>query len=411
MKILLVTPNYIPAYRYGGPVFIVHDFCRSLIRKGCEVEVFTTNIDGKKSLDVPLNRLTSVDGINVTYFPVRFLKWWYYSTELSKALKIAVTKFDIVHIHYVFLYPTFIAAYWCRKFKVPYILNPFGALDPDMIKLKGCIKKMFYIKLFEQKNIKNASVIHVHSALEKERFLSMGFRVPIVVIPPGISLLEIEDQTRRKKLEKQYPRLKNKRVILFLSRIHFKKGLDLLGMAFKKVIEKKKDVCLVIAGSGEKDYVRKVKHFYKKLNITKNVIFTNMLLGKDKLSAFYDSDIFILPSYGENFGLAVLEAMACKLPVVITNRVGLYPDIEEYKAGIVTGCDQEEIAQAILDLLDKKDLRKSMGENGRRLVENRFIQDNIVDQMIGIYKGILTGKREVEQKIKNAISKPDKKRK
>jgi len=392
MKILHVMPSYIPAHRYGGPIKTTHELCRALAEHGQEVSVFTTNADQEKRLNVPLAEEQSIEGVRVTYYPLGPMSRYYYCRDLAKALKRHVSDFDIVHIHSVFLYTTFIAAYWCRKKDIPYIINPFGALDPDMIKLKSALIKKFYIAIIEKKNVEKAALIHAASLYEKEHFLSLGINAPVVVVPRGLKIEEYAPRGLGRNLYERWPQLKGKKVILFLGRIHFKKGLDLLAAAFKGVVEKRKDVYLVIAGPDEKGYTGEIKDMFRRMGLADYVVFIGMLLGKDKLSAFHDSDIFALTSYGENFGLAVLEAMACSLAVVVTSCVGICKDVEESEAGIVTDCEPGQITNALLRLLDNKELRKSMGEKGRRLSEEKFNWDKIADDMIEVYSKIIKSK-------------------
>ncbi len=393
MKILHVSPSYVPAYRYGGPVKATHELCRELARKGVDVTVFTTNLDGEKNLDVPLNTIQEIEGVKVIYHPVRFMRWYCYSKDLYDSLKNNISGFDCVHINSIYLYPTLVAAHWCRKCKIPYIIEPFGALDPAMIALKGELKKKLYINLIERRNVNGASAVHVTSLYEKNNLMSLGFNAPITVVPRGINIKEYSADGAISNLRQRYPQLEGKKVILFLGRIHFKKGLDLLASTFKKITQRRKDVYLVIAGPDEDGYADEVKKMFIRLGLGEHTIFTGMLLGQDKLSALYSSDVFVLPSYGENLGNAVLEAMACSLPVVITNRVGLYTYIEEYKTGIVTGCNSETITSAILRLLNEEALRRTMGKNARTLIEEQFNLDKIVDEMIQMYEHIINQKR------------------
>lgn len=385
-------PSYIPAYRYGGPVKAVHELCRALVKEGHDISVFTTNADQEKRLNTPLNRQQMIEGVKVTYYPVGLLSAYYYSRDMNNALKSRIGEFDLVHIHSVFLYPTLAAAYWCRKKKIPYIINPFGALDPDMIRLGNTIIKNIYIKLVEQNNIKRAAAVHVASEYEKKQFLSLGLGAPTAVVPRGLDLGDYESSIGPDDFRQRYPQLKGRDIILFLGRIHFKKGLDILAPALKEVVRERKNVCLVVAGPSEKGYADKIKALFKGLGLEGHVLFTGMLLGDDKLAALYAGDIFVLPSYGENFGIAVLEAMACKMPVVITNKVGLYPDVERYKAGLVVDCKDTQIAGAIITLLKEQDLRRSMGENGRRLTEDRFTWDKVAGNMVRVYSSIIKHK-------------------
>ena len=389
MRILHVIPSYIPAYRYGGPVKAVHELAQALTRCGVDVSVFTTNLDWENKLDVPLAQEQDLEGVKVTYYPVSFLKAYCYSPGLAGALQRRVSDFDLVHIHSVFLYPTNIAAKWCQKKKIPYIINPFGALDPEMIKLKNAFIKNIYIRIIEQHNIKKAACLHLASVYEEKQFLALGIKAPVAIVPRGINLQDyVWKNQQADNFKEKYPQLKGKQIILFLGRIHFKKGLDLLAAAFKRVSLKAKDAYLVIAGPSEGGYAKKLKELFGRMGLIDNVLFTGMLLGEDKISAFYNSDIFVLASYGENFGISVLEAMACGLPVVITNHVGLYPDVLEYQAGIVSACDDQEIAGAILKLLASASLRKAMGKQGLSLAQDRFTLDRIAGKMNDLYEAI-----------------------
>ena len=389
MKILHVIPSYIPAYQHGGSIKGVHDLCRMLAKKGHQVSVFTTNSDRNKKLDVSLGRPHLIDGIEVTYYPVQFFRNYYYSPSMSKALKVCLKEFDLVHIHSVFLYPTYAASYWCRKMKIPYLINPFGALDPDMIKFKNAFFKKIYIKLIEATNIKGAAAVHLASEYEKKCFLSLGFNVPTAVIARGIFLEEYDRSLAGESLQTIYPQLNGNKIVLFLGRLHPKKGLENLGLAFKEIAKKRGDIYLVVAGTGENKYVREVKSFYDKLGISNKTVFTGMLLGKEKLSAFYGSDIFVLSSYGENFGIAALEAMACQLPVIVSNRVGLSTYVDYFKTGLVINNHQKQIIEAIEKLLSNKSLLNNMAINCSKFIKDEFCIEKIANQMSKTYKKII----------------------
>lgn len=390
LKVLHVVPSYIPAYRYGGSIPAAHELCVNLAGSGVDVSVYTTNIDGNKDLDVPLGSPVMLDGVKVTYFRVEFPRWYCYSKDLSRAIESNIRNFDLLHIHSVFTYPTFTACRLCRKFKIPYVIDPHGALDPDLIKFKSPVKKMLYMRLIERRNVTGAAAILPASSLERENLLSLGFGSSSIVVPKGINISMYDKGEGMRTLRDRYPVLNGKKIILFLGRVHRKKGFDLLSEALRTVFKKRGDAYLVVAGPGGKGYINKVKASFRRRCIADKVIFTGMLSGADKIDAFYSSDIFVLPSYGENFAIAVLEAMACRLPVVISDRVGLGPDVKEYGAGLVTGCDAQEIATAILKLLDDDKLRTAMGRRGRALAEERFVWGKVVDKVIGVYNTILT---------------------
>lgn len=386
MKILSVIPTYVPAYNIGGPVKTTHDLCKTLVSKGDEVDVYTTNVNAFGRVEVPIHKPVDVDGVKVTYFPVRCPVAYNYAPDMGKAIKKNVSKYDLVHIHSVYLYPTFIAAKICRKKNIPYIINPFGALDPDMIGLKSSFIKRIYIELVERNNINKASAVQVASEYEKNRLLSLGFRAPVHIVPCAIDPKEYLLLGNKQILKEKYPQITNKKIILFMGRIHPKKGLDLLALAFAEIAKKREEIALVIAGTGEERYVKKVKTMLKDKGLSSRTVFTGLLTGKEKISALHESDVFVLPSYGENFGIAVIEAMACKLPVVVTDKVGLSLDINEYNAGIVTKCDTNEIASAILKILKSNEVSEEMRIKAMKLVEDRFTLSKATDKMIKLYE-------------------------
>ncbi len=389
MKILHVVPSYIPAYRYGGPVEAVHSLASALSAKGHDVTVFTTNIDGDDDLDVPTGVPVKKDGVDVIYYPVKRPRAYCYSPDLGRAVKERAGSFDVVHIHSVYLYPTLIASYWCRRLGKPYLINPFGALDPRMIKLKGTLRKRLYISLIERRNVNGSSAIHAASEYEKAALRSFGFNTSLAVVSHGIDTSRYNKPDEKNAFMEKYPSLKDKKIVLFLGRMHPKKGLELLAGAFRDVAFVMSKACLIIAGSGEPKYEAHVKEVFSRGGLDEKVIFTGLLTDEDKIAALKSCDVFVLTSYGENFGIAVLEAMACGVPVIVSDRVGLCADIEEYGAGIVIDCNQDEIAAAISRMLRDGDLRATSGSRGKALVEDRFTMERIVNRMIAVYKEVL----------------------
>lgn len=388
MRILHVIPSYIPAYQIGGPVKFTHDLCKALASRGLGVSVFTTTA-GLDWLPRPLPCTNNIDGVEVTYFPASLFKKYNHAYGIARAIKERVQDYDAVHIHSVFSYTTFVASSACRKNRIPYILNPFGALDADMINLKNALAKKVYIEMIEKNNIEGASVIQLASDYERRKFQALGFNQRVEIIPLGIDLSEYN--RHEDILRSRYPELKEKKIILFLGRIHSKKGLEILLKAFRKVITVRDDTYLVVVGPID-GYAKKIINFVKKSALSKRVIFTDMLLGADKVAAFYASDIFVLSSYGESFGIAALEALACGVPVVLTREVGLSPDVEEYGAGFIVKQDALDISEAIEKLLSNPDLRGTMSLRGKSLAQERFNLEIVTNKVIGMYESIIKRK-------------------
>jgi len=178
-------------------------------------------------------------------------------------------------------------------------------------------------------------------------------------------------------------------VILFLGRINWKKGLDILVKAYALLAQRRDDVHLLIVGDDQRSYAEKVRRWIADYGIPDRVTFTGMLTGREKLEAYAGSDLFTLPSYSENFGMAVLEAMACRLPVVISDQVGVSKEVSEAKAGLIVDTDAKQLAEGMEHLLDNPHIRKKMGENGRQLVEEKFLLDTVAKKMINVYAEII----------------------
>ncbi len=410
MKLLCVIPSYWPAFQFGGPIFSVHDLNKALVKKGIDVTVYTTNVGLKGNLHV--NQEVDVDGVKVTYFAYTKLfefmgtTGWQFSWQMTRALKKNLKSFDIVHIHAVWNYPTAVAGHYCRLYKKPYIIATRGTLYPYTLSKKFW-KKWFYYHFIAKRDLEGATAIHYTTEDEAEGCHPfLGLKNQAIIIPNGVDLSEFKDYglgdygvrgrelSLRESLRNRYPILKDKKIILFLGRIHWKKGLDLLIKAYAKLVKERDDVHLLIAGNDEDGYSKKVKTWLKEFSIpfisTKaRVTFTGMLTGKEKLEAYSGSDIFVLPSYSENFGMSVIEAMACGVPVVISNKVGIYKEIQGNKAGIVVDTNAESLYKGIKLLLDNSELRKEIANNGEKLVEEYYDIDKVAERMIKAYVEML----------------------
>lgn len=423
MKVLHVIPSLSP--RNGGPSHAIPGMCRALVKQGQEVTLFTTNIDGPGELRVPLNRPVLMDGVEVRYFQVRRPRSYSYSFSLAKALRDEVKRFDLVHIHSIFNWPITPAAYFCRKYGVPYIVRPCGILDPVPLKKaygggwvpvgidlkrrylkrryirgrslksiylkRNYLKKILYLLLVEKRNLEAAAAIHFTSREETRATEPYGIRAHGFIVPLGVDLTETRPDAE--SFRQRHPSLNGQKIVLFLSRLDAKKGLDLLIPALGGLTTRGQNFTFVLGGSGEPDYeedIRKQLHWH---GLSNRTILTGFVDGKTKWSIFKEADIFVLPSYHENFGLAVVEAMSVGLPVVISDQVGIHRDVYEAGAGLVVPQNTEELANAIGLLLDNCDLRETMGKKARQLVEGRFSWDLAAKELNWIYKDVLDGTR------------------
>jgi len=386
---ILVTAHSI-APRTGGLRSGVLGICRGLAKRGHQVTLYTTNADGNETLDVPLEVPTLVEGVEVYFYSAqKIILGNVFSLPMVSALRRGVPGADIVLIHSLYMFTSTVAAHYSRKYGVPYVLRPHGTLDPFLVYRRRWPLKWAYIQLFEKRNANCAAAVQYSSRMEEEmtrHFISVT--APSLVIPEGISLENFSKLPSRGTFRAKYPETAGKVLILFLGRFHQKKGLELLIDAFARAKIRGTDAHLVLAGSGDSDYVQRVSRMLHDAGVSRCSTVTGELSEEDKLATLADADLFVLPSYGENFGLAVVEAMACGVPVLISDKVGIWREIAEAEAGMVVPCDPDRIAEAIEKLVNYPELRATLGERGRKLVHARFSMDRMAERMELAYQSL-----------------------
>lgn len=397
MKLLHLVSTYLPAYRYGGPIKSVHELNKRLVKKGVDVSVYTTNLDGPSKLEVSLKKEMIVDGVKVYYFPVTF-RPWQYSYSWHRILAKNIKDFDLIHITSVFLAASALGAHYAKKFRKPYIISPRGSLMKEPLEKKSPFKKKIYLSLIEKRNLAGASAVHFTAEAEKEEYLKAGLPLKrAIVIPNGLDLAEFQlNEVNHRKIDfrQKFDISPDKKIILFLSRLNWKKGLDTLIPAFAEVVKREPKAVLVLAGGDDENYLKEIKKLIEIKEIEKNkIIFTGMLLGEDKIAAYRDSDVFVLPSYSENFGQVVVEAMYFGLAVVITKNVGISPSVERADAGLVIDKDEKQLTEAILKILNNPDLAKKMGQRGKQLAATEFSWPDITEKFLEEYNNLLTNNK------------------
>jgi glycosyltransferase involved in cell wall biosynthesis len=373
LRILHVVPTYLPATRYGGPIFAVHGLCKALAARGHEVSVYTTNVDGSGSSDVPLNEPVSLDGVRVHYFAPS-LRRLYFSLAMRRMLHKPVAGFDLVHAHSVFLWPTAAAARAAHAQRVPYVISPRGMLVPELVQRKSKFAKSAWITLVERQNFAHACAIHFTSHREQEDARQLGMAVPrAAVIPNGVALPPAHAPAPIPARESA--------TVLFLGRINWKKGLDRLVAAMASV-----DARLVIAGRDDEGYAATLPR-------SDRVTFAGEVAGEEKERLLASATMLVLPSLSENFGNVVLEALAHETPVIVTPGVGLADDVARSGAGIVSDGAPAALAAAMNRILGDRDAAAAMGRRGRALVESRFTWERVAEEMEAMYLSCSTTSR------------------
>jgi glycosyltransferase involved in cell wall biosynthesis len=357
-------------------------------RLGNEVHIYTTNQDGNRELSVPIDRAVQHDGVEIRFFPIQHPRFWGTSLPMARALKGKIPDVDIVHIHSLYMFHTAVAAHYCENFQIPYVICPHGALDPFIYK-RHRFRKKIVESFFQDRVIRRASGIHFITEEEKILAGKYIFWAPGFVVPLGLDIDEYSCKPPKWKLFSRFPELNGKKIILFLGRVNFKKGLDILVNAFVAVAREHGDVHLLIAGPDDSDYGKKVATWLKKENVYKKTTLAGMLQGEEKLEALFHSTVFVLPSYSENFGIAVVEAMACGLPVVISNKVNIWREVARASAGIVTDCDKDQFTQALKNILADPPCAQIMGERGRHLVQTQYNWNVVGENLEHAYQQVI----------------------
>jgi glycosyltransferase involved in cell wall biosynthesis len=382
MKILHVVPTYYPAVRYGGTIRAVHELARAQAARGHDVHAFTTNVDGPGVSNVPLGVPVNMEGVQVWYFPTGAGRRIYRSPAMGRALKAALPRFDIAHLHSVYLWPTAKAASMARRMGVPYVLTPHGMLAEDLIRRKSAVVKRAWIAMFERRNVNEAAAVHVTANAEGDDLLKLGFKPRhIAVVPNGVE----------PPPECNPPPAEDKPYILFLGRINWKKGLDRLIPAMRHL----PDAELIIAGNDEENYQPQMEALARETGVADRVRFTGPADDAQKWRLIAGARLLALPSYNENFGIVVLEAMAAGCPVVVTPEVGLAPAVRESGAGMVVPGLPAVLAEAMGTLLADAGLRAHMGAAGRKAAQD-FSWPVIAQKMDEIYAACSAGKAPQE---------------
>lgn len=394
LRILHVQASVAP--NFGGPTTVLSGLTAAQAKKGHRVTVCTTNRDHPA-----VHRLASTvakslfsRNVEVLVFPVLLVSVLY-SPAMAGWLRKHIREYDIVHIHGLYRFPLSYAAIQARKQGVPYIVRPCGTLDPYLHdkSARSLWLKRLYERFFSLPSLKNANAIHYTAQEERRRVAHLGLGTPSFVIPNGLDWSRFERLPIRGRFRNRY-RLGDAPLVLYLGRLHFKKGLDLLIPAFDKVLRGIPGARLAIVGAENDDYGARVREWVKEYSLEENVHFTGPLEGQDVLQAYVDSDVFVLPSYTENFGMTVIEAMACGLPVVISDQVNIHSDVQSVGAGFVTGCEVSEVADRVSSVLNCATQRQSMGQAGREATKERYAWSVIVDSLSEQYVSLIEKARE-----------------
>ena len=371
MKVLHVIGTLHPSY--GGPAIACPELCEALVRRGHDVELFVT----ERSPDRDGSVADVVDryGLKVTCFPIQFPGEYGLSVPLAKALWSRVEDFDVVHIHSLYRFHSAATALVCQRRSVPYIVSPHGSLDAYHW-LQKRWKKAPYEFVVERRNLDRARVIHVTSSHERDGVEKLGVRASARVVPYGVRRPDGWDS-----MSEHGRAVRDQGAVVFIGRLAVKKRIDILIAAFAILAAGDPTVSLLIAGPDEAGLEEELRSQAVRLNLSDRVRFLGAVYGEEKWKLLAEASMFVLPSEDESFGIAVAEAMAAGVPVIVSEGVALHGAIADAHAGLVVDRSADAVAEAMRRLLADQDLATSLGRRGQELADRLFGWDSVGGQM------------------------------
>jgi glycosyltransferase involved in cell wall biosynthesis len=389
IKTLEVIPSVSPGF--GGPSEVVINLTREIRALGVNAEIATTNDDMPGIIDVPLGQRIEYREVPIYFFSRSSLrlKQFLFSADITWWLLKNIKDYDIVTAHILFSYAPDLTAILARFHQIPYGVRTIGMLTEWSLS-QGRLKKEIYSTLIERPNLNHATYIHCTSEEEARNVSAFGTKTPKVVIPLGVNPPTYISGAQE-KLRQQHSVAADVPIILFMSRIHPKKRLELLVQVLSELHSQHQPFHLLIAGSGDTDYVESIRKMIAQQQLQSKITFTGFVVGKDKDLLLQGSDLFVLPTYSENFGIVLAEAMVVGLPIVTTPGVHISIDIAQAQAGIIVD-DAIQLQTAISQLLQSPQLRQELGENGKRLALQKYSWPGIAQKFADLYSIVLDHK-------------------
>ena len=383
MKVLHVIPSV--ASVRGGPSQAVLEMVRALRHLNIDAEIATTNDNGDGVLDIPLHQKIEYQEIPSYFFanfsaktlpryaiPYRFIPWLLNHGK----------EYDLLHIHGIFSCLSSLTMAIGRIKKFPYIVRPLGQLCTWSME-QGARKKQLYLNLVEKNNINHSQAIHLTSEQERKELSLLNFKTKNFILPHGLSLPPLINNARQ-KLRCHFNLPEDEIIIIFMSRLHEKKGLEYLIPALSAL--KNHKFTLIIAGSGTPEYEKKINKVLVDYEIKNRTICPGFVNGDLKKLLLQGSDLFTLTSHSENFGIVVLEALAVGLPVIVTPGVALSSIIKDYDLGYVPELNINSITQSFKDFFEHYQERKNFKQRARNLIIEQYSWDSIANQLASIYQ-------------------------
>ena len=385
MRVLHVIPSV--SERSGGPATAIIPMCRALLRQGIEVLLITTDAGLRHESATKRHKkhkrvfeVAEYKGVPAIFFPSQLGESFKYSRPLALWLSSNIQNFDLAHIHAVFNHSSMAAAHVCYKAGVPYLIRPLGTLDPWSMTQKSFRKRLFW-QVSGKGMLRRAAAVHYTTEAEKRATETIFKLNHGKVIALGIETKPATTLSRD-KLAQHFPALAGDPYVLVLSRLHPKKGLDVLIDAFLSLPPKFARWRLVLAGDGPSDHVSKLK-----TASSDRVLFTGWLDGERKDALLSCASLLALPSHQENFGLCVIEALSHSVPVLLSPHVNLAEQIVLANAGWIATVDKNSLAARLAQALEDEEELVRRGRAGKELSQ-KYSWESAAQGLVELYGNI-----------------------
>ena len=380
MKILNICAY---TWEIGGPARIIYDHTVEAIACGHQVDILSPMSPGDKLYPTPEG--ARIIPCHRTQPIARLYRE--FSLDLYRFLKKHLNDYDVVHIHGIWHFGSL--APFLIKSKIPKIVTIHGLLDRWAINHHAW-KKNLVTLLYQKRLLGKADVIHINNTDEEKDVIQyLGYRPNnLVIIPNGMRMADYEPLPPKGTFRRHFHIPEDKKILLFMGRLNIKKGLDILLPAFRDCRRNHSETLLILAGPDD-GYKTEASAFIEENQLSDAVKFTGMLTGELKKAALSDASIFVLPTYSEGFSIAVLEAMASRLPAVVSDRTGFGDFTHQYDAAAITTLAPEDLAHKLQKMLKDDTYRISKAENAYHMVSELFDIRVVAKQMLDTYQNAI----------------------
>ena len=381
MKVLTFLTSI--SLKCGGPSRSVPMLVKGLVEAGVDITLIT-----QRTKDMNTHVLEG------TTAKLKVLEVGYSDKEVENFL--LAEKFDIIQIQSMWDLRYHRLVKLANKHRIPYIITPRGMLEPWSLS-QNKWKKKLALMLYQMKDLQKAACIFTTAEMEAQHVRELGVQVPISVIPNGIETNGYACRTSKDGVKKQ---------ILFLSRVHVKKGIELLIDAFDRLHKEFPDWTVAIVGNGEPEYINRLRLKVYGLGVRESIQILDPVFGDAKLKLYQESSLFCLPSYSENFGMAIAEAMSCGIPVITTNgtpwqllngdcaTMGASPDMlsEDKRTGWCIDLSVDNLEKTLREAMSMDtDALYEMGQRGSKMINENFDYRSVAQKTKALYEWIING--------------------